>query len=325
VRTIFPTDRGATDTKVVVVVRLALAIVLVVAGSASADPRGVAWDAPSGCPDVAGEAARIERRLGHELDPQMSGVAISIARSEGHYVATIDVADDVRTLTSTRCDDLADAVAVIVVRMVRAAPAPAVAPTPVVAVADPEPPHDVDRPEPIGPVPLPAPRRWGLGMRIAGVSGIGIVPQVGLGAEVAITGHRDWLMGEIAATRWLSTGAAVHIAPPAEVDVGLEVLAVRVGWHARQLPLRAWIGAETGSMNGAGTGLAASEASGRWLAAGSGFGVAWRMAPWIRFVGTTELLVAFERVRFSLGDGIVVYEPSPLSARTTFGVEVGWP
>ena len=27
-----------------------------------------------------------------------------------------------------------------------------------------------------------------------------------------------------------------------------------------------WIGAETGSMNGEGTGLAASEASGRWLA-----------------------------------------------------------
>ena len=63
---------------------------------------------------------------------------------------------------------------------------------------------------------------------------------------------------------------------------------------------------------------------GRWIAAGSGFGVAWQMKPWIRLFGGTEIMVAVERVRFTGGDGMVVYAPSPMSVRTTCGLEVGW-
>ena len=65
--------------------------------------------------------------------------------------------------------------------------------------------------------------------------------------------------------------------------------------------------------------------SGRWLAAGAGFGVAWPIHKWVRLVGTTEVLVAIERVRFSLGDGMTVYAPSAASARATCGLEIGMP
>jgi hypothetical protein len=78
-------------------------------------------------------------------------------------------------------------------------------------------------------------------------------------------------------------------------------------------------------MRGAGVPLPSQQLeSGRWLAAGAGFGIAWQMAKWIRLVGTTETMLALERVRFTLGDGIVVYAPSPMSVRTTCGLEIGW-
>jgi hypothetical protein len=48
------------------------------------------------------------------------------------------------------------------------------------------------------------------------------------------------------------------------------------------------------------------------------------MTKWARLVGTTEVMAAVERVRFSLGDGTVVYAPAPMSARATCGIEVGW-
>lgn len=300
---------------------------------------GVAWAAPAACPSVDGVRARIERRLGHPLDAELApggAIDISISRVGGRFVARLGVGDEVRTLTAARCDELADAVAVVVVRLVRdgalaASPAvhavatwpaaPSSAAKSVAIAAEP----DVEASAPADPIEPDAPRRWGLGMRIAGVSGIGIIPQVGLGAEVALTGHRDWLMGEISATKWLASGEPVKGDPGAQVNVDLKVIAMRVGWMAPKLPLRAWLGAETGTMSGGGTGVAYAESgSGRWAAIGAGFGVAWRMTTWARLVGTTEVLGAFERVKFNLSDGTSVYEPTPVSARTTLGIEVGW-
>jgi hypothetical protein len=48
------------------------------------------------------------------------------------------------------------------------------------------------------------------------------------------------------------------------------------------------------------------------------------MKDWVRLVGGTEVLFAFERVRFTGTDGIVVYAPAPMSVRTTVGFELGW-
>ena len=37
-----------------------------------------------------------------------------------------------------------------------------------------------------------------------------------------------------------------------------------------------------------------------------------------------DMAVAIDRVRFTMGDGLVVYAPSPMSFRASAGIEVGW-
>jgi hypothetical protein len=299
----------------------------VLAGVSAAEPSsgelGIAWQAPNSCPDAAGLRARVEQRLGRSLDAFDAGgpipIDIAIARDRGRFVARVDlrgftVANDIRTLSSARCDELTDAVAVIVARVagerVRQHR---------VAVADLE--DGVDIAISSEATAPPVPRTWSLGVRVSGVSGIGVIPQVGFGAELAVALRRHDTLAEVAETKWLATGAELH---SGQVDVGLEVTSARLGWRPEQLPLRAWLSAESGGMRGNGVGIADPQASGRWLAAGAGFGIAWQMTRWVRLVGSTEVLGAFERVRFSLGDGVVVYAPNPVSARASCGVEVGW-
>src|SRR5438874_218051 len=110
---------------------LAIALGVAIAAPAAAEPRvavgpelGIAWDAPASCPDRASMRTRIERRLGRSLDDVVLGIGVDIRARGGRFVATIDlravtVANDVRTLTSARCDELEDAIAVVVARIAR--------------------------------------------------------------------------------------------------------------------------------------------------------------------------------------------------------------
>lgn len=296
--------------------RLAV-VVLVLASAAPAHADGelgIAWQAPAACPDASALRARIEQRLGRELDDM--SIAIEVAQLGSRYVAQVDLGGDVRTLASARCEELADAVAVIVARAAgehHAAPrrlAMRDAPPEVVVHAALAPPR---------------PRAWTIGARLSGVSGIGIIPEVGLGAELAITLRRHSTMAELAATRWAISQAQLHAGAPAHVDIGLDVTAMRIGWRSDKMPLRGWASLEVGTMYGTGVSLAnAQVGEGRWVAGGTGFGVAWPMTRWLRLVGTTEVMIALDRVRFSLSDGMVVYAPAPMSARATCGIEVGW-
>jgi hypothetical protein len=295
----------------------ALAIVMCVAGSAAADA-SFAWNAPSACPSISSIEARVEQRLGRALDHALM-IRIAVTETDGHFVARLELGNEVRALTSTRCDELADAIAIVVAR---AADEHRIAPVRVAAVmqaaAETTEPIIVHRDLSAREV-IPT---WALGVRLSGVSGIGIVPEVGLGAEIAVTARHDELLGELAATKWLASGAD---RTNSHVEVGLGVTAARIGWHPNNKPLRAWIGAEVGSMDGQGTNLSTSQPnSGRWFAAGAGFAVAWPIEPWLRVVGASELLIAIQRVRFEQSDGVVIYAPSPMSARATLGLEVGW-
>lgn len=316
--------------------RLALVVVSLLLGSATrpaaADgTRELGWRAPKGCPDARSMRARVEKRLDRSLDDVTVGVEVNVEKQNGGYTATIDlravtVANDVRTLKSKRCGELADAVAVIVARV--ASDAIAQKQTAIIEM-DPEPAreveHDDERVDVITPAAPPPPRPWTIGARISGVSGIGIIPQVGIGGELAVTLRVHDTLAEVAATRWATSVAQFHDGAPAKVAVELDAASARYGWRPIHMPLRAWLAVETGSMRGTGIVLPNQQLeSGRWLAAGAGFGIAWQMRPWIRLIGATETMVAIERVRFSMGDGIVVYAPSPMSFRTICGLEVGW-
>src|SRR3954447_22885830 len=80
------------------------------------------WQAPDSCPDAAEVRARIARRLGAPIDRAVRGVTVDVAVERGgrepRYVARIDLrglraAAEIRVLTSARCDELTDAVAVV--------------------------------------------------------------------------------------------------------------------------------------------------------------------------------------------------------------------
>lgn len=311
--------------------RMVVAIVMGSAASVAADP---AWQAPAACPDAAAVRERIEARLGRTLD-DADDVEIDVEKSGKRYIAHVDlaavtVANDVRTVSSTRCDDLADAVAVIVARaagerrrpMKHVVPDRSVAPKPTLAMRD----ADDPTPEIVATVEAPHVRVWSFDVRISGVSGIGVIPQVGLGGELAVSLRHKSALAEVAETRWMMSAAQLHGGAPARVDVGLEATALRLGWRPPAMPLRGWASVEGGSMYGTGVQLESSQlGSGRWIAAGAGFGVAWPINRWVRLVGTTEIMIGIERVKFSLGDGMTVYAPSAASARATCGLEVGLP
>jgi len=295
---------------------------VLVARVAAAGDAGFMWDAPAECPSVSSIESRVEQRLGRALDPALE-IHIAVSQHDGRFVAKLRLGVTERSLTSDRCDALADAIAIIVSRVAEergAIPRVATTETAVAAAAAIVPrvePEAVHRDLSVPAVSHP----WSLGVRLSGVSGIGIVPEVGLGAEVAISARYNSTLAELAATKWLASGADRSTS---HVDVGLGVTAARVGWRPEDLPLRAWVAGEVGSMDGSGTNLSTTDQGGRWFAAGAGFGVGWPMTPWLRLVGSTEALIAIERVRFTEASGAVIFAPSPVSARATVGIEVGW-
>lgn len=316
-----------------------LRLAIVVLGVLMAAPAGAAtitWAAPAGCPDVASLQRRVERRLGRTLEGVDASVDVVVTRTGGRFVARVATVE--RTLTSTRCHDLADAVAVIVARIASEAIARAEArqvevdedqivihepPRPYVA-PPPSGTEQVDRPEPIAAGSGYVPRPWTIGLRMSALSGIGLIPQVGLGAELAVSVRAGRHLAELGVARWAHSAAQFIDGNPVNIDVDLDVTVARYGWRPAVMPLRAWIAVEVGNMRGGGIELPTAQIEdSRWIAAGTGFGVAWQMTPWIRLFGSTEAMVAIERARFSNGD-MIVYAPSPMSVRTTCGLEVGW-
>jgi len=314
---------------------------------AAADP-GFAWQAPSACPDAGDVRARIERRLGRTLDDVAVGISVDIAAEPTGYVARVDaravtVGNDVRTLTSARCDDLADAVAVIVARLAtesrnRAEQAALRFQRTTMPLGAPAGAGCSNAERCDGSI---EPRPWGGGVRALALSGVGGVPAVGVGGELAgFLRHRDYF-AEIGAARWAMNGVALTGGALAHADVGLEYALVRLGWSPEQMPIRAWLGGELGDMHGDGIAVYDNVAapllhaplaplpggdgggSGRWLAVATGFGVAWPISPWIRLVGTFEVGVPVDAPRFSLAGGSALYEPAPLTARASLGFEVG--
>lgn len=290
---------------------------LVTASVARADT-GFIWQAPATCPDGEDVRARIERRLGTPLE--LHGIEVSITRDGTAFVAHVDtrgvtVANQIRTLRSARCDELADAVAVVVARLAsewRRVAVPPAAPR-VEAVA-------VDE------VVSPPPRRWGYGIHAMALSGIGTVPRVGVGGELSLFVRRKDYFGELGFARWASESAYLVNGAPGRVDVGLDVVTTRIGWSPTRMPLRAWVGSEVGAMRGQGAALAdPQQGSAPWFAVTAGFGVGWPMARHARLVGTFEIAVPTSQVSFMLAESGNIYTSSPAAARCALGLELGLP
>jgi hypothetical protein len=294
-------------------------------GTAAAD--GFSWQAPSGCPTAHDVLSRIERRL--DAGTAVGDITVIVRRAGEGFRARLDtraisVAGQGRTLSATKCDALADAIAVIVARLAtdaHRAKEPAIAPDPVVPTM--RPPRRFNslartRGEPERP-------EWNAGVRLLALSGIGITPKVGYGGEMAAFVHRHDTFAELGYARWAERPTYVFPTAQAHVDVGVSLLSLRGGWASDRMPLRGWLGVEVGSMHGIGVMTPTpDQGSGRWAAVAGGFGVGWPITTRTRVVGTFEVAAPVERARFTLANGTEIYQPAPASARCAVGLEVGW-
>jgi hypothetical protein len=296
-------------------------VVLVASSAAASADNGFVWAAPEPCPGQAEVRARIERRLGLPVDGTVHGIEVQIAHEAGGFVARIDtrsvtLGNQVRTLTSARCDELADAVAVVVARLATEARVRQAeisrrsTAIPVVTAQAP---------------PRRGPGPWGGGVRAIAVSGVGVLPGVGVAGELALYGRRHSYFAELAGTRWARSSKHLTDGAPGAVDVSLITAVLRAGWSPTNMHIRAWAVGEAGPMTGEGISLNDPRiGTGRWTAAGGGFGVAWPMWDYARLVGSFEVLAAFEQVKFVLADGVEVYRPAVGVARFALGLEIGW-
>lgn len=171
---------------------------------------------------------------------------------------------------------------------------------------------------------------WGGGVRLTGLSGIGALPGVNIGAELAVFVRRDERFVELGMGRWVPQETYVVAETPERVELALDVWTVRGGWASKTMPLRAWLLAEVGELASSRqvTGaiarmVGAVEKERRWVAAGAGFGVAWPMADRARLIGTVELAIPVERTPMMMMTGSE-FEPDPAAARCNLGLEIGW-
>jgi hypothetical protein len=306
-------------------------VALVSVATPAAAESGFVWVAPAPCPDALQVSARIERRLGMPVDGSVHGIAVAIERVPTGFVARIDtrgvtVANQIRTLISARCDELADAVAVVVARLATEAAAHERA---VRSAAVAEDNRDDELPSVVRARPTPTTWRdagpWGGGLRALALSGVGTLPGVGIGGDLGAFVRRRDVFAEVGVARWASSPRYLVEGAPGGVEVRLDTLALRGGWSPQRMPIRGWLGLELGRITGRGLGLIDSQsASTRWVAGVGGFGVAWPMARLVRLVGTFEVAVPLQQTRFILSDGQQIYRPSPAAARCAFGIEVGW-
>ncbi len=181
--------------------------------------------------------------------------------------------------------------------------------------------------------PLSTTDTWGGGLRLTGLSGIGALPGVNFGGEVAINVRHNELFGELALGQWKPEDTQYVVDGDSSVELGINMWTLRAGWASMRMPLRAWGLIEVGEIAGTTARnmpgvlprmvMGDTPSNRQWRALGAGLGVAWPLSSQARVVGNMEIAVPVQRERLMLayGEG---YEPDPLAARYSVGLEVGW-
>jgi hypothetical protein len=333
--------------RAVVVCALALVPSLALAqpgdsGEIMASSAVVRWNAPAGCPDEIDVRARVDARLAKPLGVGDSiDATVTVVRARHTLRAQVSVwtpaVDVERTLTAPRCDELADAVAVVLARAVAEARARENVEIEMEDEQLPprEQPRDInnglDLPRArIDDEFVPRPRhgekaRPDGGMRPSIVSGAGIAPHVGYGLEMSV--WFVWGRGavEVSGTRWLERLAEIPASQRLGASIGLDAIAARACWNPERYGPRVCALGELGNMSGRGVGLFNSRiGEGTYSAAGIGLSLRARLRSHLALVGGFDMLRAIDRPRFVLDRGTVLFQPDPLAGRVLLGVEVGW-
>jgi hypothetical protein len=285
-------------------------VVVALCSTATAAPH-VGWQAPVGCPDSKVLLAAIAHRLDVPLDRVELAADVTIEATADGFVAHVHGdATETRELASASCSELTEAVAVIVAR----------AATERIAVVEPSEPPDSSVAV-VAPPPPPSVSMWNLGARVSGLAGVGNLPNLGVAGELALIAIHGPLAIELAGSHWLS--GSTNVAADASVNIGVDALALRVGWRGERM--RGWLDGEIGRVHAEGVGLVdAMRGAGRWTAIGGGVGYALPLAPHILAVAAGEVELATNGVSITLSDGNTVYETPVIAIRGGLGLEVTW-
>ncbi|MCY1054368.1 hypothetical protein [Nannocystis sp. SCPEA4] len=302
-----------------------LAVLMAATIVAAADPPpglALAWTAPPGCPDEAEVRARVVRITGEEAAQRADLTARGTVReaSPGHWSLTLELVGKTgsgrRELTAPRCDELAEAAALVVAIAVDPRAALAASPTEAGAGVVPAPPNDVaqetgpleqvvkdmsegpkdmsqgpadpvaDEPvavevEPVGPAAPPAGKspRLRVGMRVAaGVSFARLLPRPSAALSLALS---------IGGRRWRAELGGLYAPPVPGGDAAIGGLFQAGAVELRGCPVLRrgtvevplCIGLQVGAMEGRGRGtglMTTMTARSPWLAATAGAALAWR-------------------------------------------------
>lgn len=281
----------------------------------------VSWNAPADCPEQAVLHEEIEKRLDAPLASVALDVDASVEAQPDGFVAYVRVrgeVDDVRTLTSTDCRELTEAVALVIARLATSRTPPRAAPPVPVTPAVPAVPAVRDRAAP----PARA-SRWNGGLRVAGLLGAGTAPGVGVAAELgAWVAWRQWGL-VVSGSQWQERTVTLDDTM-AGAEIGLRALSLRAGWRPDEAPWRTWLVAQWGTIRGEGVELDESRSgTARWRAAGVGAGWALPITARVTAVAASEIEFVFDRARFTLDRGTELYRTPPVALQGSVTIEVG--
>lgn len=309
-------------------------------GSAAsiAAPVDLHWDAPAPCPDAEATAARIAARTPAQIGPTPVRVDARVAAVGTGYALTLALARPGgaswrRDVTSDRCDELAEATALIVavaldpVFLAEQAPAPGVtlpAPPAGPSIASPW-----SRPStaPAAPRDAPAPTTsrapFGVALRPSVGAWFGALPRVGaaIGVDVVLPAHRALRVeiGALAIPRQRTT-----VAPDAGAQLWLATAVLR-GCFApavgRVRPM-ACVGVAAGAIGGRGRGTAVASATATqpWASAVAATGVEIAIVRWLGVFARLEGHAHLRRPGFHLDAVGPVHRTGQASATALVGL-----
>jgi hypothetical protein len=305
------------------------------------------WAAPETCPEAAEVEARLAALLGGPPAPGDVRIDATIERDDAGVhrlkVAVESASGSTRhELSSPRCEELADAVALVA--------AVALDPLSTVAGTAPPPspqPKPEPEPEPAEPTPVPVPtpstkdddqppsgkpparrQKLQVGLRPELALDFGPLPRVAVGGgfALALLGRR-WRI-ELGPVLLAARQAAASSVPEATAEVSLVAGRARgcaaLGVAIVEFPLCA--GLEIGALRGRGTGttLEARRDAALWVAGVGGPGIAVVPRRFIAVVAGIDIVVPFYRPAFDIG-GELVHRARPVGLRAILGVEVRVP
>ena len=280
------------------------------------------WQAPAGCPQAEIVTARATQLLGADAVNEAIEVGARVTQPTADHAGwSVSLrlsqagVDSQRVLSAASCDELADAVALVISMAIRE---PEIVPSP---------PHP-DRP----PIPIssaeedpPAVRAWA---RL--VMDLGSFDAANLGAAIGATVRTGAWFGQLEASYW----PPVSISAPASADKGAALSLVAGAARLCVLPELDATGVrigpcaalEIGRLAGEGRNISNPRASSSlWIATLWGGQLLWELDAAVMLRLDLALLLNLAPAEVTVAPYGIIHEPSSIAFRGGLGVEIGFP